>query len=199
MVLCVVLIHLLNAPGCALADRQEIRRKAEAKQQTPEWGTATFRGLTIGKSTRVDMSRVLGEPQWSGPPGDQQEDDLKPQVWNEYKDGGDIPGKVTVVVDEQSGVILRVDLYPEDLSRKEAARHFGENYVITRYAFDDCLGDGESSPVYESPSGPLVNMEYRERGIAVALDDNDRVNHLSYVSEPIGARSSRCKGEGQSP
>lgn len=139
------------------------------------------------------MLKILGKPNWSGAPGDQPKDDPNPEIWNEYETGGDFPGKLTVVVDKRGGIIQRIDLYPQELSEEQAIKHFGEGYVTTRYDFDECLSDGESAPMYESPNGQLVTIEYRSRGIAIALNYQGKVNHINYVSKPIGALSSKCK------
>ena len=98
-----------------------------------------------------------------------------------------------MVVDKGSGIIQRIDLYPEDLSVEQAIKYFGDDYVKTRYDFDECLSDGESAPMYESPNGEFVSIEYRGRGIAIAVNSDAKVNHINYVSKPIGALSSRCK------
>jgi hypothetical protein len=162
-----------------------------------DWHAATYRGLRVGKSTSADMLRVFGKPHWSGPPGDQTKDDPNPEVWNEYEAGGDFPGKLTVVVDKRSRIIQRIDLYPENLSKEQAIKHFGDGYITTRYDFDECLSDGESAPIYESPNGQFVSIEYRDRGVAVSLGHGERVDTISYVKGPIGATISRCKGRRQ--
>ena len=133
------------------------------RETAREWRAATFRGLTVGKATSADMLRVFGEPHWSGPPGNQAKDDPDPEVWNDFEQGGDFPGKLTFVVDKRSGIIQRIDLYPEAISEEQAIKYFGNDYIVTRYAHDDCLGNGESAPVYESPDGPILDIEYRER------------------------------------
>jgi hypothetical protein len=57
----------------------------------------------------------------------------------EYESGGEFPGKLTVILDERSGVTSGIDLYPENLSRDEAIKHFGNDYIIARYDFDQCF------------------------------------------------------------
>lgn len=196
-----LLSQLLSGANCGLrgmkAQQPQLQQSASPTRQTArEWRVATYRGLTVGKSTSADMLRVFGKPHWSGPPGDQTKDDPDPEVWNEYEDVGDFPGKLTVVVDKRSGVILAIDLDPRNLSKKQAIEYFGDDYIVTRYAHDDCLGNGESAPVYESPDGPILDIEYRERGIAVSIGYGERVDTISYVKGPIGATFSRCKGKG---
>lgn len=95
---------------------------------------------------------------------------------------------------KRTGVIVSVYLSPEQLSRDEAIRHFGNDYVETRYDFDSCLGNEESGPMYESPNGQIRFIEYRSRGIAIGLDDDlSRVREIGYLSGPMGAATSKCK------
>ncbi len=168
---------------------QSIVKTERAKS---EWRAGTYRGLTIGKSTRPDMLRVLGQPIWSGQPGDQAKDEPNPEIWNEYGSIQEFLGKLTVVVDKRSNIIMRIDLYPKNMPKEEAVKRFGYDYISTRYDFDQCLGNEESAPLYESPNGPITEIEYRKRGIAIGVDNNGWVKQISYVNKPLGATSAKC-------
>jgi hypothetical protein len=163
------------------------------RASSKEWRFASFRGLMIGKSTQNDMVRILGDPERSIPPGDQPINDPDPEVWNDYSNVGEAPGTVTVIVKRNSGLIVRIDLYPTNLSKAQAIELFGTDYVPVRYAHDDCLGNGESAPIYEALDGPILNIEYRQRGISIGIGAGDVVNVISYISGPIGASYSRCR------
>jgi hypothetical protein len=65
--------------------------------------------------------------------------------------------------------------------------------IAGRLQYEFCKGfeNKESAPVYETPNGQFLSVEYRAKGIAVAISDNDQVTYISYVSEPI---ASKCKG-----
>lgn len=139
------------------------------------------------------MLRVLGQPKWSRAPQKDDDPESPQEVWNNYERAGEFSGTTTVVTDGRSGVITRIDFYPEKLSKEQAVAHFGPGYIITKYDFDPCLGDEESEPIYESPNGPLVSLEYRARGIAISIGYKDLVTKISYVGGPIGAAESRCK------
>jgi hypothetical protein len=200
IILCVLLTQSLSTVSDSPYPAKEkiyVRQQPEAKCALPkgEWHAANYRGLVMGQATRIDMLRVLGAPQDSGPPGQQATDASDPEEWNEYEGSGELPGKLTVVVNKRSGVILGIDFYPENLSKEEAIKHLGNDYVITRYDFDSCLSKdgGESAPLYESPNGEVEVIEYRKRGIAVGVNYQGRVNQIQYVSKPIGAPSSKCK------
>ncbi|HZI87206.1 MAG TPA: hypothetical protein VFD48_10250 [Pyrinomonadaceae bacterium] len=157
------------------------------KQVNSVWHPAVYNGLTIGRSTREDMIRVFGEPKSSevfdggkGPP----------EQWFHYESGGEFPGELVFNVDRKTGVIARLILHPTKLSKEEAIKHFGENYKLTRYEFCKGFEDEDSAPVYETPTGQFQTVEYRAKGIAVAIGDKDEVEYISYVSEPLG---SKCK------
>lgn len=166
---------------------------APARRTVSRWRPATFRGLIVGKSSRADMLRVLGQPKWSRAHEDEGDPDAPREVWNNYERGGEFPGTMSVVLDGRRGVITRIEFYPEKLTREQAVAHFGPGYVVTRYDFDPCGGDEESEPIYESPNGALVSVEYRSRGIAISVGYKDLVTRISYVDGPVGAIQSRCK------
>ena len=198
--LCIILCQSLSVANCTTLISQELQsevqqRGVKSELHMVQWRAAAYRGLTIGKSTRKDMLRIFGTPQWSGPPGDQMKDEPKAEIWYEYEDRGEFPGKLTVIVDGRSGVILGIASYPKTMPKQVAIKHFGNDYLLTRYDFDFCLSrnGGESAPLYESPEGSIISIEYRGRGVAIAVHEDDTVAHISYVKEPIGAKSSKCK------
>ena len=162
-------------------------------QSNRTWQAATYRGLTIGKSTRADVLRVLGEPQRKDIPEGENPNDPDREVWYVYNGAAEFLGTLTVIIQNRTGVVLRIDIAPEALSKAEAIKHFGPDYILTRYDFDQCLGDEESAPIYESPTGSLMEIEYRHRGIAIQVNDTEKVNTISFVSKPLGAVESKCK------
>ena len=154
------------------------------------WHPANFRGIAVGKSKRADMLRVLGRPKWSRTtPG---EGDEHGTTWNNYERIGEFPGPTNVATDSVTGIITRIDFYPEKLSKDQAIQHFGRGYVITRYAFDPCPTHEDEESIYESPNGPLLSVEYRARGIAISVGYQDMVTKISYVGGPIGTAKPKC-------
>jgi hypothetical protein len=144
----------------------------------------------MGRSSVAEMRRVLGAPKRSEV---FNKGKSNPEVWYYYDSISEFPGTLRVVVDKTKNTVRAVDIQPKDLSKEEAIKHFGQDYVITRYDFDSCLGDEESAPLFESPSGAVISIEYRQRGIAIAVDSNGKVDDISYISEPLGAATSKCK------
>src|SRR6266478_1117831 len=156
-----------------------------------QWRPATYRGVIVGKSRVAGMLRAWGKPKWSRT--SKREADEESQVtWTNYERVGEFPGPTTVVSDTHSGIVTRINFYPDRLTKEQAIAHFGSDFVTTRYAFDSCLDEEDSEPIYESTTGPLVTVEYRARGIAISVGYKDLVTQISYVSGPIGSAKSRC-------
>ena len=160
-------------------------------QKVDQWHAGTLRGMTVGKSKHADMLRTWGKPRWSGN-SKPEDEDARQVTWTNYDKVGEFAGLTTVVSDTRSGLITRINFYPAKLSRQEAVAHFGSGYVVTRYAFDSCVSEEESEAIYESPTGPLVIVEYRARGVAIYLGLKDMVTRISYVNGPIGSTRSKC-------
>ena len=153
------------------------------------WRPAIYRGLRIGKSKRAEMLKVFGQPKWSRA----AETGSHEEVWNNYERAGEFPGVTVIVLERARNVISRIDFYPTKLTKQQAIAHFGPHYIVTRYNFEPCHEDEESEPIYESPDGLLQSVEYRARGIAISLGNEEMVTKISYVSGPIGAPKSRCQ------
>jgi len=162
-----------------------------ALQSGRQWHPATYRGIAVGKSKLADMLRRWGKPKWSRTSKREGEEERQ-VTWTNYERVGEFPGPTTVVSDTRSGVVTRINFYPDRLTKDQAISHFGSDYIITRYAFDSCLDEEDSEPIYESTTGPLVTVEYRARGIAISVGYKDLVTKISYVSGPIGSAKSRC-------
>lgn len=154
------------------------------------WHPATYRGLTIGKSKQVDVLRVFGQPRWSQTANSEDGDESGQEVWSNYERVGEFLGQTNVLTRHR--VLERIDFFPARLSKEQAIAHFGADYVITRYAFDSCLGGEDAESLYESANGPLVSLEYRSRGIAISIGYKDLVTRISYVGGPIGSTKSKC-------
>jgi hypothetical protein len=150
------------------------------------WCPAEYRGLIMGRATVDDALRTLGTPlatvEASG------EDSL---TWLGFEAAGEIPGKVNVWADARTRVVTMVVVHPAGISRQAALRHFGAGFVETRYAPDECAV-GEVVPLHESPGGPILQVEYRNRGIALSLTDAGEVHEVLYLSRPVSAPRSSC-------
>ena len=140
------------------------------------WRAATYRGLTVGKSTRADMLRVLGKPLSSVPtadPGDPQLTTL-----NDYGAvTGDLPGGLAVEVSSRNNRIVNITLSTDGISVEEAVKHFGSDYRKVSYSFcGENIGDEESGLLYEDPNSTRITyLEFRSKGVAAFLKDTGKV------------------------
>jgi len=92
-----------------------------------QWQPAVFKGLMMGRATRDELIRALGEPKWSEVLENGQ---LSSEEWLHYEGGGDVPGELVFAVDVKTRVVLNLVLYPEKLKRDEAIKHFGADYRL---------------------------------------------------------------------
>jgi hypothetical protein len=159
------------------------------------WRPGTYRGLTVGKSTRADMLRILGNPLSSGPSADQ--DPPRPIIWNDYGTiSGELSGRLAVEFDSRNDRLVGITISPEQMTKDDAIRHFGSDYLLMGYEFcPDEAPDADVGVVYEAPkSSSLDYIEYRSRGIAIHLDSQGNVNAIYYVDKPLGlASKAACK------
>lgn len=196
--LCALSVQTILPWHCSLAYSQKraptkLNKVSTRPQQKRVWRAGAYLGLTIGKSNRLDVLRILGEPKQLERPPDQTVTEEKPEVWYVYESTGKFAGDLIVVIEERTNLVLRIDLNPHKLTKEDAVKYFGSDFILTRYAFDDCLGNEESAPLFESASGPVLEIEYPQRGIALSLTEDGMVDTISYVSKPIGTPKSRCK------
>ena len=150
---------------------------------------AQFRGLTMGKSTIADVTRLLGKPATIV---------RKPDAtWIYYRDLGPAPGRVEIIADTKTTVIESVNVYPNDLTLGKAKAILGPAFKVIRYDWDSCFSVGGSSPVLESKDGPLERVVYAEQGIVIKAE-GARADYVAYRSEPFGAKQSQCQGKNTS-
>lgn len=149
---------------------------------------ASYFGLTPGQSTKADVEAVLGTPQRST-----RESAGLVYVYAKPKAGADY---VEVRMDSKTLKVLTIVVDPDNHTVSHVVKLFGTAYRRVRYAFDNCLDDGESAPVYRSASGTVEFLEYPDRGIYVALDGNEVADYRFSV-EPPGPSKSRCPDTNQ--
>ena len=158
------------------------------------WKRAKFRGLSIGESKSADLENLLGKSLERVINRDEKS--KQTFVVFTFKVNEPFTGTLMVDVLKSSQVIQHAELTPDSAKKDDILKYFGDDYIVTRYDFDECLGDFDSTPLYESPTGTISSLEYRDKGIAIALsEDGEEVRFISYLSKPLGAVTSKCKKE----
>lgn len=155
-------------------------------QDSRKWSAAVYDHLVVGESSRNAVLKQLGKPDWVG-----QEADTGLPVMH-FTVSDPVPG--TLVVHTRHGILGGLALYPKkELTKADIVHMFGSHNLMTRYSSDDCLTEGGSAPIYEDPKGSLEQLEYRSRGIAVAVH-GDEVEVIEFVGKPFYPTRSHCKG-----
>lgn len=195
LMLCVFLVQSLTVVNCHSTMLQNSQRNSRplaelSRKRSLEWRPAVYRGITVGQSTRTDLLNIFGKPKWSEL---FDEDRSNPEVWYHYPGRGELPGELVVSLNKSNGIVLRMYLYLENSSKEDVIRYFGDDYVVTRYKFCKGFEDEDAAPIYEAPDGSITYLEYRDRGIAVAMGEDGKANHITFVSKPIGLSSSKCR------
>ena len=157
-------------------------KKTGSQQKRKEWRPATWRGLTVGTSTKADVLKLLGNPirKDFAEPEDDSDD-----VWYIYNDVGDFPGQFTVQIDKVSDRVtaMRISM-TQDVKKEVVLDLLGKDYEIVRA--DACPGFEEldAAPFYRSSKGTAVNIEYASLGISVSIDSKGNVYNVEYLKEP---------------
>jgi hypothetical protein len=175
-----IVVMIVSLGALATGATSQLKQR---ERSTREWKAATYHGLTVGVSTPADMYRSFGKPKRA----DMFKEDH--EVWYIYDGKRELPGELTIMVDTSKQRIIGMYLVPSDLSKEAAIKHFGPNYRLTKYDFCPGFENAESAPVYESADGAATYIEYRDRGIAIMIGDQEMVYHVMYVNKPIGRSS----------
>jgi hypothetical protein len=183
-------MKLLRTLLATLLPTMAVLNVLSAAPQAPAskpWSAAKYHGLVVGTSTREDVLRLLGKPDAVG----KEQDTGAPTTT--YTVSDPVPG--TLVIYTKKRLLEGMTLYPKaSLTKRDVIRLFGSDFILVRYAVDDCLDSGGAGPIYQSPRGPIKHMEYRDRGLAIAFesDDDQKVEAILYTEKPFGPTHSQC-------
>lgn len=178
--------HLAWAHG--LADVESLKGPQD-RQDERQWKAGTYRGITIGKSTATELRQKWGEPKWSGHwEGDNPKN---PEfLLYDYDAQEDFIIKIRVEAETKTGKVTSIDIWTDELPLSKAVELFGKDYIETWYKSCNCE-PGEASPIFESPDGNHRSIEYRSRGIAMAVNDRQMIISIKFIDKPIGFKSAK--------
>jgi len=147
---------------------------------------ASFRGLKVGKSTRGDVLRTLGNPEARA-----REEDTGTPYWS-YTVGDPAPGWLMVFI--RKGHLTGITIVLKTpLNRDRIIGLYGPSLLTVHYDFEGCLGSGGAGPVYVSQNGPIENWEYRGAGKGLVISVHDGLaQEIVFECGPEGPSHSRC-------
>lgn len=130
------------------------------------WAPATYRGLTVGSSSKEDVLRVLGKPSSISRDSDSGE-----PLWN-YQVSDPFPGSLEAYIKGGTtlgGFTLSLS---RQVTKAEIIKMFGPNYRYSKRP---------------TASGPLEMLSYPDRGIAIILqfENNGVADLIIYSAKPV--------------
>jgi hypothetical protein len=136
------------------------------KLPAPSWTPATYRGLTVGSSSKDDVLRVLGSPSTITKDSDSGE-----PLWN-YQVSDPFPGSLEAYIKGGTtlgGFTLSLS---RQVTRAEVIKMFGPNYRYSKRP---------------TASGPLEMLAYPDRGLAIIFqfENNEVVDLIIYSAKPV--------------
>lgn len=146
------------------------------------WAPGNYWGIIPGRSKRADVLRILGEPLTTGKSANDLPAGASPLTYDNYK-SDEIAGKLEII-SSADDIVDSINIYPDNFSQKNAIERFGTGYRKTAYSFLECPGDAGSSRIRENAEGDLEYFEYRPQGIAIFMDDDGKVQSISYLKGP---------------
>jgi hypothetical protein len=178
-------VHFTPEPWLA---KGECLGEPQVKQDERQWQSGTYRGITVGKSTAAELLRKWGKPretghwEWDNP--------KNPKFLLHHYDAQEAAmGAIMVEVETKTGKVAAISASPDELPLSKAIELFGKDYIEARYK--ECKCDlGYESPIFESPDGNFIYVEYRSRGIAMFVD-GEQVTSVQFVDKSIGFTSAK--------
>lgn len=151
------------------------------------WSPAVYRGLVMGKSTKQELIRKLGQPHSSG-----REEDTGVPILS-YDTTSPLPGNLVVYV--RRGIVQNIELNLKNaISIADAKKLFGADFQSVHYSFDDCLGKGGTVPIYEDPNGEMEELVSSRHGLILHLNHYREVDTIIYLAEDRNIpKQPRCK------
>jgi hypothetical protein len=163
-------------------------KEPQDKQEERQWKAGTYRGITVDKTTAVELLQKWGKPRETG--NWEWDNPKNPKYLLHHYDAQEAPiGAIMVEVETKTGKVRSIEATPDELSLSKAIELFGKDYIETRYKDCKC-GVGYDSPMFESPGGNHIYVEYRSRGIAMSVYGG-QVTSIQFIDEPIGLKSSK--------
>ncbi|NOT60934.1 MAG: hypothetical protein HOP19_12015 [Acidobacteria bacterium] len=165
----------------------------QVQAQRSKWKAAHYRGVIVGKSFIAEALKLFGKPYSVSLEADHDVDDPDTPLLYQYQQGGDFQGSLDFVVDKRSKRILEIRVTPDHLTKERAITHFGRDYIQRRYSFCPDVDD-TAAPIYEDPTGDVIQIEYPHKGIILSVNGENEVTNIAYVSTNLALGSeSKCK------
>ena len=151
----------------------------------PRWHVPTYKGITLKRSTRRDVRRILGRPSWSGHPEDEVDNPVMNMLRDEFENVPGFDGRVAVNMRRRGRVVESIELVPRYDRRpafEEAAAEYGRDYVERSGEMGPCPTPAELRAGRTPPPGDsLVFRVYPHKGYYIAVEGG-RFREIVFLS-----------------
>lgn len=179
--LCAAAAAPTNARAATSAQRGRARK---SRVSSRFWHVPTYKGITPGRSTRADVRRIFGKPEWSGHPEDGYDNPLMSLVRDEFENVAGFRGRIAVNMRRRDRVVDSIELYPPHDAQptfEEVAAEFGADYVERPGGLSPCptraeLRDYEPSPLRDT----FVFRVYPRKGYYISVEAG-RVREIVFL------------------
>jgi len=154
--------------------------------QPTSWTPGSYRGLMQGHSTRQDVLRTLGKPNYES-----QESETETPLWG-YSVS--TPVRVDLQIYFDGAKVIGVQLnFEHELTIEQFAGIFGSDYKLVRVSIEDCDDAPGVGRGYRDPNGSTSELDMPRLGIVASLATEGTVNSISYKRQPLPAKRPKCR------
>ena len=164
--------------------------KSPAHEDT--WRPGNLKGLVVGKATREEFLKVFGTPISTSRPTVDLPEGEDSSIVDEFHYPEPFE-KLQAFFSPDTMLLTGMVLVPSKMTLDDLVAIYGNQYVVTKYKFIECLGDAGSSMVIEDREGSVTYYEYRSLGMIVSVSDADgSIRFIEFVSGPLDTGKARC-------
>jgi hypothetical protein len=170
-----------DSHAASFAQRVRARRPVARARR---WHAPTYRGITLGRSTRADVRRVFGKPIWSGHPEDEYDNSVLSMLRDEFENVAGFRGRTAVNIRGRGRVVESIELYPPPDAQpifEEVAAEFGTDYVERPVSLGICPTEAELRAYRpRAVRDSLVFRVYPQKGYYIAVEGG-RVREIVFL------------------
>lgn len=184
-VFCSGLVLLVFQFGCQVAQTQENSSQV-LTTPTPllppkvsrQWKPGVYHGIVTGQSTREDVIRKFGKPEWEGERvGIEEEYQSDETVFTMiYKNIGGMSGETEVGYVKKGKIVESIIIFPDkNLTERDIIAKYGDNYLRVESPNDICAVISADNPKQPLPKDAEGYMVYPELGMYVGVQIDFRL------------------------
>jgi hypothetical protein len=157
--------------------------EAQTAKKKVVWQTPAYQGITIGKSKRSDLVRLLGKPQRTFHPEDEYDNSVLSMMAYDYDNLAGFKGRTVFTFKKRDGIVLDMMLYPALKSPLDY------NWMISQYGTNYIKRLNDPCPSGKEPEGNLDTSNqsgagfylYPSKGFYVLVDYENQVKEIVYL------------------